>query len=397
MKKTKKYAWVMDALKKTPLSVKARALKYFLSGKKEYIPKKETKADLDLLMKCSLCPNMCRFDCPVSEAAKTETLTPSGRSRLAYLFETDRFVDEDVFDALYTCCSCESCKNWCPFDFSLADLLHGVHEDIVDKNIVPSSVEKVRDTLVKNHRFSENPSQQLKKKVGNQADVLYFMGCSVQDDHPEIAEAMNGIFEKNNESFRVLKEEWCCGAPLYNLGFRDKFIEFARHNLKKIKETKCSTLICSCPTCAYMFKQIYPQLGVDVPVEILHSTEYIHKSIGSENTMKNEENKSFVYHDPCTLARKLEITKQPRDILQQIQGLNVSFPSCQKENTHCCGRGGSLFHTHPELSTMITKKRATELTEKGTYIITSCPTCKSAFENTNVSVSDISEIVNKSL
>ncbi len=398
MKKTKKYAWVMDALGQSSLSVKARALKYFLRGKKEYLPKKKMDADLDSLIKCGLCPNMCRFDCPVAESAKSETLTPSGRARLSFLFETDHFVDEELIDALYACCACDACKNWCPFDFSLGDLLKGVHQDIVSKDLVPSAAEEIKKTLVKDHRLNKQARQISAKKSDENASVLYFMGCSVQDDHPEIAEAMGQIFDKADIAYTTLQDEWCCAAPLYNLGFMDEFKRFAEENKKKLMDTGCNILVCSCPTCAYMFEQIYPKLGVELPMKIVHSSQYLFDVLDKQDLKisKKYEQKKFVYHDPCTLARKLNITSEPRNLMKQITGLPVSFPFCEKEYTHCCGRGGSLFHTHPDLSEEITKHRINELTEKTDSIITCCPNCKSAFQRDEVSVFDLSELINDS-
>ena len=398
MKKTKKYAWVMDALGQSSLSVKARALKYFLSGKKEYLSKKKMNADLDALMKCGLCPNMCRFDCPVAESAKSETMTPSGRSRLSFLFETDHFVDEELIDALYTCCMCDACKNWCPFDFSLGDLLKGVHQDNVSKDLVPSYATEIKQTLVTNHRLNKQ-EQRISAKKSDDASVLFFMGCSVQDDHPEIAEAMGQVFDKSDVAYTTLEEEWCCAAPLYNLGFIDEFKRFAEKNRKKIMDTGCKRMVCSCPTCAYMFEQIYPEFGVELPVEIVHSSQYLFDVFNTEElrVSKNDEQKKFVYHDPCTLARKLKIIVEPRKLLGSVTGLQLSFPFCEKELTHCCGRGGSLFNTHPDLSEKITKHRIDELKENADTIITGCPNCKSAFQQNDVSVVDISELINNCL
>ena len=386
---SKKYAWIMDSLRHTPLSVKARAMKYFLAGKKEYLPKKNTNADIKSIVKCSLCPNMCRLDCPVSEAEKNETLSPSARARIAYLFEMGFLEGEVVADTLFSCCNCDACRQWCPFEFSLGDILQGVHRDLLEENSLPKQVLDIRERIVKKHVVDDKSFNIAGK---NKGDLLYFMGCSVMAKHESIAGAMTKIMEKAGEKWAILEEEWCCGAPLYNLGFIDDFVKIAEINLHKIRETDCKELICSCPTCAYIFKEIYPKFKLNVNVKILHATEYLARLDKSYKISKEFE-KNYVYHDPCTLVRKLGIVEQPRYVLNKIKGLTLKESYFHDKDTQCCGRGGSLGKTHPKISEKITKKRLEDLSKYADYIITSCPTCKSAFSNLGGKVYDISELI----
>lgn len=386
---SKKYAWIMDSLSHTPFSVKARAMKHFLTGKKEYITKKNSNADIESIVKCSLCPNMCRFDCPVSEAEKNETLSPSARARIAYLFEMGFLEGEDVTEALYSCCNCDACRQWCPFEFSLGDILRGVHRDLVEKNNLPKQVSELRETIKKKHVTDDKSFNIAGKHNG---DLLYFMGCTVMAKHESIAVAMTKIMEKAGEKWAILEDEWCCGAPLYNLGFIEDFIDIAEKNVLKIKETGCKELICSCPTCAYIFKEIYPKFKLNVGVKILHATEYLAR-LDKPYKISKEFEINYVYHDPCTLVRKLGIVEQPRHVLNKIKGLKLKEPYFHDKDTQCCGRGGSLATTYPSISEKITKKRLEELSKYADFIITSCPTCKSAFSNLGGKVYDISELI----
>lgn len=390
MKATEKYQWVMDALSQTPFTVKARAMKHFLMGKREYIPKKKTHADMDSLIKCALCPNMCRFDCPVSETEKSETASPSGRARIAYMSETGRISGEDVTDVLYKCCGCNACKQWCPFDFSLGDILKGVRQDLVEKHEAPSNAITVKDKLMKEHVMDKRT---IEVKGENTGDILYFMGCSVLSDHKEIAESMIEIMKKAGDACMTLEEEWCCGVPLHNLGFLKEFKEIASHNIKEIKKSGCKTVVCSCPTCTHVFKNIYPQVGLGLNVDILHSSEYLSKIVREGKIKCSSVKKECVYHDPCTLARKLELIDEPREVLKSIPDLVVKYPYFGGKDTQCCGRGGSLGQTHSDLSEKITKKRAEELKKDAKCIVTACPTCNTAFKEQGCEVYDISELV----
>lgn len=390
MKTNKKYSWVFEALKEVSFIDKTRATKQFLMNKKDYLPKKKTNADLDLIIKCALCPNMCRFDCPVSEVSKKESLAPSGKSRLVYLYETERVSAKKVMDQLYSCCNCDACKQWCPFDFSLGDLLIGVHQDLMENNYIPKNIVDMHDKLQEKYTLDErNVKIQAEKKGEN----LYFMGCNTITNHQEIVDSVTSFFKKNNESYTIIKDEWCCGSPLYKNGFMKDFKKFAKHNVEKIKESGCKKIICSCPACTYIFKKIYPELGLKIEAEILHISEYFYKKTNNKKIGAIDSKKEFVYHDPCTLVRKLNIIEEPRKVLENIPGLKLKYPYYSEMNTQCCGRGGTLKYSNQELSEKITKKRIEELKKDGKYVITACPTCKTAFCENGFEAFDISEIL----
>ena len=381
---SKKYAWVMDALSKAPFSTKARAMKHFLAGKKEYAVKGAI-ADIDAVIKCALCPNMCKFDCPVLEAEKNEAVSPSGKMRIAYFIEKGLLESRDAFELMYKCCNCDACKQWCPFDFSVGDIIKGVRADIVSK--APSEILRIKEELEKEHIVGKKNFNMGEKK----GDVLYFAGCTVLSKRNEIAESMINIFSKAKEEYAVM-EEWCCGSPLYNLGFMDDFKKFAERNVKKIKESGCETLVCSCPTCTYMFKHVYPEMGFKVKANVMHSSEYI-LSIIEEGKINAHFENSCVYHDSCVLVRKLEIEEEPRKILKRI-GIVLREVYFNGKDTRCCGRGGQLGITNPDIAEKIAKKRLKELKSEAEYIITGCPSCKTAFEENGAkNVFDISEVV----
>lgn len=385
----KKYAWVKDALARASLATKMRAMKHFMMGKRDYLPKKKTAADMDAVIKCALCPNMCKFDCPTLEAEKNEAVSPSGKMRVAHFLETERIDAPDAVELMYHCCSCDACREWCPFDFSVGDLLKGVRRDIVVSHTVPEEVSRVRDRLMQTHTMDERVSVHHKGKNG---DVLYFMGCTVLSRGTTIADAMNVIFHAAGIPYTVMNEEWCCGAPLYNLGFVDEFHTFAQHIVEKIKESGCHTVVCSCPTCAHTFKRLYPETGYHLGVEVVHATEYISRLIKEDTIMPGTLERECVYHDPCTLARKLGIIEEPRAVLHAIPGLSLREPHFSKRLTRCCGGGGQLSRTNPQVAESIAEKRRRELAAYAPCIVTACPTCREVLGG-SFPVYDLSEIV----
>ena len=145
-----------------------------------------------------------------------------------------------------------------------------------------------------------------------------------------------------------------------------------------------------------MFRQVYQHYGIDVGVTVMHATEYFYRLVQDGSLPTKERYATGVYHDPCTLARKLSITDQPRCVLQHV-GIDVQEAYFNRGHTQCCGRGGSLQSIFPDIADAITDNRLTELHRTGSQIVTACPTCKSAFAERGAEVADIAELVHRAL
>jgi Fe-S oxidoreductase len=399
--KIKKYSWAIDALLGIKWSTKKEVISHFLMAKKKYIPKEKTNANVGDILKCALCPNMCRFDCPVLRVEKSEALSPSGKTRIAYFLEMNKLnFTSDFIDLMYKCAGCDACKQWCPFDFSVGDLLLGVREDIIERGLAPSPLVEFKDELEKNHTIYEetpvNAGIEIKKE---RADILYFRGCTAKAKTPEVVDANLKILKKSGVEFTTLPDEWCCGVPFLILGFKDAFKEFAEHNVKAIKESKCKTLVCGCPECTYVFKELYPKLGFRLKAEILPMAQFLLRLVEEKRIKPMSLKEEYVYHDPCVLSRKLNVCAQPRELLKSIPGLKLKEAHFSQKETRCCGMGGMLGITNPKISLEIAKNRISELGEAGDSVVTACPTCELAFKNADkkLKILDLSEVLLKSL
>ena len=384
-----KNAWVMKALHELPLTMKARAMKHFLRGNKKYM-KKGIKADMDAIIKCATCPNMCKFDCPVLEAEKNEAVSPAGKARIAYFLENGVIGGEYATELMYACSSCDACKEHCPFGFSVAEILRGVRMDIVAENKVPEKVRSIRDELMEKHILGERSFS-----GDGKARIIYFAGCAINSERKEIGEAMLKIFERVDEDYDMLKEEWCCGYPLYNLGFINEFKEFARRNAKVFNESKAEKIVCSCPTCVYVFTHICPEMGIKIKPSIVHSSSYILQMIKEGKISFRERKMSIVYHDPCTLARKLK-KDNSRDVIKSIPGIEIREAMLHGKETRCCGHGGQMARVQEKTAMKMAERRKKDLsTVNADAIASSCPSCKTALMDGKFY--DIAELVVESM
>ena len=74
------------------------------------------------------------------------------------------------------------------------------------------------------------------------------------------------------------------------------------------------------------------------------------------------------------MIRGIKVTKEPRDILKSIPGLNFVE---MKEHDRCCGSGGSFCFSHYELSREINDRKCANIKDTNAdYVCASCPSCR---------------------
>jgi len=98
----------------------------------------------------------------------------------------------------------------------------------------------------------------------NQGKVAYFAGCTARYFFPEVAVAAVQVLEHNGIEAMV-PEQHCCGMPAMLEGDRQLALKYAGQNMACLAEAVEAgyDIVCSCPTCGYMIKQIWRE-GADM-------------------------------------------------------------------------------------------------------------------------------------
>lgn len=176
----------------------------------------------------------------------------------------------------------------------------------------------------------------------------------------------------------------CCGAPLYYAGDMEGFKEAALKMKAEIESRQLRAIILDCPTCIKMMTEIYREIGVELPVEIMHTTQFIGALLEEGRLAFKEEHRVVTFHDPCVLAYDLAMSSLPRKIITAL-GFNVKEPVYSGEHTHCCGSTyGARIGDH-RLKDAVTSMRLNELRDTAADIyVTACPTCKSVLSEINM-------------
>lgn len=375
-----KWDWLKDEVKGIKLIKNTPFIFRFISGKFK---------GSDDLVKCALCPNMCRHACPVSIVDGKETTSPSGKARTAFFIREGRLeLNLENLKPLYMCLSCNACMEWCPFDFSVADLIRPIKEKAIQKGIVFDEFRNLFENLERYGYVYGEPPRREEIKSGN---LLYLRGCTIRENYPELEEKTLKVLNALGENAFTIDEK-CCGIPAYNLGNIELFKKLAKEQAKLINSSAADIAVTSCPSCAYAYRVIYPKYGIKIKPKVLHITEFLKEKLNNLKGLKFKE--TITFHDPCQLAIGLNEPKILEEILSHIEGLQIKPPRRRGKETFCCGYGGSAVSLlNPKLANEIAKERLKELQEEAELIVTACPTCKLALQSNGGKVIDLVELL----
>lgn len=217
----------------------------------------------------------------------------------------------------------------------------------------------------------------IKKIKENSGNTLYYKGCMTRFVVKDIEENYKKILNYLKIDFLSLDDEFCCGSPLINAGYNQKFINQIQKVKKQLKEYNITKIITNCPSCYEIFHNIYPKYDPTWDIKTTHITEILNENIDKLKITK-EEKETIAYHDPCHLGRYSNIYNEPRNIYKKI-GIQINEFKDNHELSNCCGGGAGLSTNNKLLANKIAKNRINETKER--KISTTCPMCYKHLKN----------------
>ena len=417
----KKYKWMGPIIAGMDRDIKKIFMKNFRMRDQSFFPEGDYKADIKNLVNCMLCPNMCRFECGTLQAAQKETMSPAYKARIGYYLTMGKInptkeENKAFIDLMYKCSNEESCKVWCPFEFSVVSLLETVRDDLNDKGLMPDyckeQIEKLKKTnTIEDHNIYDTYKEKGIENIetdGND-DVFYYIGCESMK-FPDVVNANIEILKKAGVKFSTnLEKKVCCGGPAFNIRDLETGKEFANKNKELIKSTSAKIVVSDCPGCIETLSNRYRNAGIETDIKFIHIVQYI-KELIDNGKIKFEkeipdEYKKITIHDPCLLARNLTDTESIRAILNKVPGIEIIEPIYNKQYTHCCGWSGTVHWADKNIAIKEATNRINELKKTGASVfISACPECElglaygiSEEDKEYIKIIDISELLIKAI
>jgi heterodisulfide reductase subunit D len=351
--------------------------------------------------------------CVVQSYFNSQTYSSKGRLLLAKgLLKGELKQKPVLIDSLYSCTACGQCYDQISLNtLEINNAIIRARHQITEEGNEPKRFDDARDNIREYGNPAGLPSEdrtlwieeQVEKHPYEDNPALYWPGCVTSYRLPELVESTSNILEKAGYDFGLLGEkEGCCGLLLYLSGHWDEAVANSRKVIEPLSHVK--RLITNCAGCYYAFSRLYPRLGVNVPFEVLHTSQIIKEAIREEKIKLNEFKGNYTWHDPCDLGRHCNVYEPPRYVLNHIPGLNLVEASLNREHTVCCGAGGGLWMYNEELTNHVSRQKVAEaLPENLDGIITGCPTCILSLRNTlresnpKLRVMDLVKVVDRCL
>ncbi|MEM4879206.1 MAG: (Fe-S)-binding protein [Desulfurococcaceae archaeon] len=379
----------------------------------------------DLTLLCNKC-KYCRFvfspdardhrfviQCPRGYVFRHAAYYAEGTVEIARALIENRLEWSDtIAHILYTCTDCGHCEFWCNEAMRVypLTLMEIMKETYVEKFGIPSYAKNVVEKLEKTKNpFGEPPESRFKwlspeEAPPRKSEIMLFVGDAYAYRYHNVAKAAMNILRKLGVKFGLLYEkEYHSGYLLFRLGLRDKGAEFLEHNVNALNEVGAKKVVFLDPHDYRVFKKELREEGFKPEFEVYHFLEFIYPLIQEAKHRVKHIPLKVTYHDPCNLSRHImpfAIWEPPREILRMADMEVVEMPR-NMLNAFCCGAGGGVSFTFPDLMKIVANHRIEEAIATGVdTLVTSCPYCVwalSSASNGRIKVLDIIEIIDQML
>jgi L-lactate dehydrogenase complex protein LldE len=202
--------------------------------------------------------------------------------------------------------------------------------------------------------------------------VGLFVTCLVDLMRPSIGFAAVKLLEDAGCTVEV-PEQTCCGQPAYNTGDRSTTRDLAERVIESFRGY--DYVVAPSGSCAGMIKVHYPELfqhdpnwaprAVELAGRTWELTSFLVDVLGVKGVAARFEG-TVTYHDSCSGLRELGVKRQPRRLLQSIEGLELVEMT---DSEVCCGFGGTFAVKYGDISNAIVSEKTKSIAETGAPMV----------------------------
>ncbi|MBF0297701.1 MAG: (Fe-S)-binding protein [Oligoflexia bacterium] len=384
--------------------------------------------DVSACIECGRCTKVC----PANNSSKP--LDPKKiLVKLKELKQKDvsLFSEEKALfsaDELDSCTTCGACMQECPANIEHVRLITNLkrYKVLTLSDIRPNAAATVNKIKMYGNPWGIPTSERFKWaqsckedipiiKANKKVEYLFYVGCAGALDPlgQNITKKMIKLLKKCNIDFALIEgEERCTGDSIRRFGDEYSFDEWAKDNIKFLRQFSFDKILTFCPHCLHTLGKEYDKFSdkdLDGNFKVIHHTELFSSLINSGKIIPkglNEKTKEFTFHDPCYLGRHHGEYKAARDILANIPNLKLKELDNSKEKSVCCGMGGGNMWYEVAEGEHLAINRLKEIASVNiNNVITACPFCMINFNSSkgrysvteNIEIKDIFDILDESL
>lgn len=203
--------------------------------------------------------------------------------------------------------------------------------------------------------------------------VGLFVTCLVDLFRPSVGFAAVKLMEDAGCTVEVPAAQTCCGQPAFNSGDRADARDIAKAVIRAFEGY--DYVVAPSGSCASMLKKHYVELFDGDPAameranlfsaKVFELVSFLTDVLGLDR-VEAAFSGSATYHDSCSGLRELGIERQPRKLLQSVEGLELKE---MQDSDVCCGFGGTFCVKYPDISNKIVSEKTRCIEESGAELL----------------------------
>ncbi len=383
------------------------------------------------VLQCMRC-GFCLPTCPTFAITGRERSSPRGRVALARAVAEEKLpFGQAMKEEAYFCLDCRACSTACPSGVKAGEVMEICRSQVQQQQPLPKWQAAFRNFILQ--RMLPNPDlletsllpARLYQKLGVQwlvrhskllklgpkwiekaegmmpemhqplrqripeftpaksekrGRVGFFLGCVMTLMYPEVSRQTVRVLSHQGFDVITPKEQKCCGAPHLTEGDRDTTRSLATTNLDLFLALDVDAIVTDCAGCGSALKEYEELLHKRQESGKLEKFRSMIKDVSEfliEQGLRADElqpvNRSVTYHEPCHLCHAQEISKQPRELIKAIPG--VEFREL-REASWCCGSAATFSLKFTAESQQILERKLNNVKQTGAEIlVTANPGC----------------------
>jgi glycolate oxidase iron-sulfur subunit len=250
-------------------------------------------------------------------------------------------------------------------------------------NLFPEPIRTMEKVLphVPTWKEMNDRPQHLAPEGTKKRRVAFFTGCLMETMFMETNNATMKLLQITGCEIVIPPAQTCCGALHAHSGEKNKAKELAKRNIEAFEQSNVDYIITNAGGCG-AFLMEYDHLlkeeshwaerakaftaKIKDISAILVELEFHKKGLRLPEQI-------VTYQDSCHLRNVMKTAKEPRLLLQSIEG--VEFRE-MKDADRCCGSAGIYNLVQPEMSMQILDYKMEQVKKtKATTIVTANPGC----------------------
>lgn len=209
--------------------------------------------------------------------------------------------------------------------------------------------------------------------------VEVFIPCFIDQLFPQTAFNTIKVLEKAGCKVIYNPEQTCCGQPAYNAGFWDEAKKTGGKFLNDFSEE--NYIVSPSASCTGMVKHGFNDLFTNtithnrcrsIQRNIYELSDFLVNVLRKDYFGAELEGRA-VYHDSCSGLRDCHIKEEPRQLLNNVEGLELVE---MRDTDMCCGFGGTFAVKFESISSAMTEQKVNNALEmEADYIISTDSSC----------------------